>query len=190
MNHSPQLPTTDTPSAPRFTVELPLIDPTLPQLCVRCLSDTPEHLRPMTFRRADKTVERVVAVQWPYCTSCYQILKPLDKATRAQGGTILAQMLLVAYAVGAAMGYYKFWYPTLALLLAMIPLYVRLAKNTRSLWGLEWAAVVDVYKDGLGSRFSFRSRRYADLFAAANQPATDDVATETRSSQTAATPAR
>jgi len=179
MNHSSHLPTIDAPSAPRFTVELPVIDPTLPQCCVRCLSDSPERERPMTYRRADKTVERVVAVQWPYCAKCYTVLKPLDRASRLQGGTILIQMLLVPYAVGAAMGYYKFWYPTLAILLAMIPLYVRLAKNTKSQWGLEWAAVVDVYKDGLGSRFSFRNRNYADRFAAANQPSTDDGVTGT-----------
>jgi hypothetical protein len=135
----------------------------------------------MTFRRADKTVERVVAVQWPYCEECYTVLKPLDRAQRIQGAAILTQMAVVAYAVIGAMGYYEVWYPSLALLLAIVPLYGRLARNTKAQWGLEWAAVVDVYKDGLGSRFSFRNRTYAEQFASTNQAPThaDDASAAT-----------
>jgi len=169
----PQPPTTtDLPDAPRFTVELPSIDPILPQQCVRCLSPSPDKTRPMTFRRADKTVERVVAVQWPYCGDCYTVLKPLDRAQRFQAAAILTQMSIVAYAVIGAMGYYEVWYPSLAFLLAIVPLYGRFARNTKAQWGLEWAAVVDVYKDGLGSRFSFRNRNYAEQFAQTNQAPT------------------
>ena len=103
-NSNHNLPNQDSPTAARFTVELPTIDPSLPQYCVRCLNPDPSRFRPMTFRRSDKTVERVVAVQWPYCDKCYSVLKPLDRAQFFQGGMIMFQMLLVAYAVGSAMG--------------------------------------------------------------------------------------
>ena len=127
----------------------------------------------MTFRRADKTVERVVAVQWPYCTPCISVLEPLDRAQRIQSSTVFAQMALVAYGVGATIDLYDFWFPSLLLFIPLILGYGRAAKNTKANWGLEWAAVVEVYKDGLGSRFSFRNKGYAELFSAANNVTTN-----------------
>lgn len=164
------LPPTDSPNSPRFTVELPIIDPVCPDVCVRCLSEKVAHRRPMTFRRADRTVERVVAVQWPYCERCYLVLKPLDNAQRLQSTTVFVQMALVAYGVGAAMDLYDFWLPSLLLFIPLIFSYGRTAKDTKAKWGLEWAAVVDVYKEGLGSKFSFRNRNYAEKFSSANSP--------------------
>jgi len=173
MTDNTSLPPIDSPDSPRFTVELPSIDPVCPAVCVRCLSESIDHRRPMTFRRADRTVERVVAVQWPYCENCYPVLKPLDDAQRLQSASVFAQMALVAYGVGAAMDIYDFWFPSLLLFIPLIFSYGRAAKNTRAQWGLEWAAVVDVYKEGLGSKFSFRNRAYAEKFSSANSPGTD-----------------
>ena len=108
------------------------LDPVCPDMCVRCLSESIDHRRPMTFRRADRTVERVVAVQWPYCENCYPVLKPLDDAQRLQGASVFAQMVLVAYGVGAAMDLYDFWFPSLLLFIPLIFSYGRAAKNTRA----------------------------------------------------------
>ena len=162
------LPLTDTPESPRFTVELPSIHATCPNVCVRCLSEEISHRRPMTFRRADRTVERVVAVQWPYCKSCYPVLKPLDNAQFLQSATVFTQMALVAYGVGAAMDLYDFWFPSLLFFIPLIFSYGKSAKDTKAKWGLEWAMVVDVYKEGRGAKFSFRNRKYAEIFSSAN----------------------
>tara|TARA_Y100001934_G_C12140101_1_gene672130 strand:+ start:416 stop:685 length:270 start_codon:yes stop_codon:yes gene_type:complete len=82
-------------------------------------------------------------------------------------------MALVAYGVGATIDLYDFWFPSLLLFIPLILGYGRAAKNTKANWGLEWAAVVEVYKDGLGSRFSFRNKGYAELFSAANNVTTN-----------------
>lgn len=176
MSTPPVLPPHDSPDAPRYSVELSTIDPICPNVCVRCLCKTIDRQRPMTFRRADKTVERVVAVQWPYCAQCYGVLKPLDKAQTFQSSTVFAQMALVAYGVGAAMDLYDFWFPSLLLFIPLIIFYGKAAKETKANWGLEWASVVDVYKDGLGSKFSFRNREYAERFTLANNATKSGVA--------------
>ena len=72
------------------------------------------------------------------------------------------------------MDFYDFWFPSLLFFIPLIFSYGKAAKATKAKWGLEWAMVVDVYKDGLGAKFSFRNRKYAEIFSSANSGETTD----------------
>ena len=107
-------------------------------------------------------------VEWPYCDRCIADLTRYDKQQRWMTLMGFCQMVLVFYAVGGAMAYYDFWYPSLAILAVFFFAFVHFAKKARALWGLEWARIEDVYKGGIGASYSFRNREYAERFATAN----------------------
>jgi len=158
---------------PRYTVKTQSIDPKLPQDCVTCLRP-PTKERPLVYRRSDGTVERICAVLWPYCTICLRSLAAMDMQQRMMTLAGAGQMLVILYAVGGAMGYYDFWFPSLGLLALGFVAFVHFAKKARSLWELEWARIDDVYKGGVGAAFSFRNKEYAERFAALNAARAND----------------
>ena len=152
----------------RTSVELPSIDPKVPGACVACLTQKPSRQRRLVFRRSDKTVERVCAVHWPYCEPCHAKLAGLDREQRFMTWSGAAQVLVVVYLVGAAIGMYEPWWPSLGLLAASFAAFWVFAKRAKALWGLEWARIDEVYKGGRGACFSFRNAEYAERFAQAN----------------------
>jgi hypothetical protein len=153
--------------AARFTVKVPTIEPVVPDVCVGCLG-APTIKRRLVFRRSDGTVERVSAVFWPYCDPCVLTLARLDRMQRWMTLTGALQMLVIVYAVGAAIGKYDMWWPSLAFLAVFFVAFGQVAKKARSLWSLEHARIDDVYKGGAGAAYSFRNRGYAERFASAN----------------------
>lgn len=157
------------PAPDRFTVKLRSIDPVVPKRCVKCLEAAPAHHRPLSFRRADGTVERVSVVHWPYCDGCIAELAPLEKRSRTMTLLGFIQMVIVAYIVGAAIGQYQLWWPSILLLLGFFVLFSFAARRSRQVWDTGWARIDDVYKGGRGAQFSFRNREYAQLFADANR---------------------
>jgi hypothetical protein len=153
----------------RFAVKVGTLDPAVPEVCARCLDPGIAHRRRLVFRRSDGTVERVCVAYWPYCAPCAESVREGERAARwmtVWGGM---QMLVVVYAVGASLGYYTFWAPSLALLGLFLWLFGRSSRRARALWNAEWARIDEVYKGGLGAAFSFRNERYAERFAAANR---------------------
>ncbi len=154
-------------SAVRFTVKVPTIEPVVPEVCVGCLG-APSVKRRLVFRRSDGTVERVSAVFWPYCAECIRTLARLDRMQRLMTIAGALQMLVIVYAVGAAIGKYDMWWPSLIFLALFFAAFVAVARRARSLWSLEHARIDDVYKGGIGAAYSFRNRGYAERFAAAN----------------------
>lgn len=164
-------PAESAPEAPRYTVKAATIDPMLPEVCVGCLADNPQKRRRLTFRRSDGTVERVAAVHWPTCDDCLRQLAALDRQQRLMTLTGFVQTVIVIYAVLGAVDLVEFWYPSLGILGVFFWLFTRFAKKARTLWGLEWARIDDVYKGGIGAAYSFRNRVYAERFAALNENA-------------------
>jgi hypothetical protein len=129
----------------------------------------------------------VSAVYWPYCPDCHAALRRLDRTNQHMQVLGFLQMVVVFYAVGAALGWYDFWYSSLGILAVFFVMFLRVARTARSLWDLESARIEDVYKGGIGAAYSFRLREYAERFAAANQPVSGDVGgVAPRATQTAA----
>ena len=159
-------------TVPRHVVEVRSIDPNLPDACAACLAP-PTRTRSLVFRRADGAKERVAAVHWPYCDPCHHEMRRLDRYQSLMTVTGLIQMILVVYGVGAAMGYYDLYLPTLALFGIFFFVFLHVGKRARALWEFEHARIDDVYKGGAGAAYSFRNREYAERFAAANGPAED-----------------
>jgi hypothetical protein len=154
-------------STARYVVKVPSIDPVVPEACVGCLGPATQRRR-LVFRRSDGTVERVSAVHWPYCDACVATLARLDRMQRWMTLTGALQMVVIAHIVGAALGRWDLWWPSLGVLALFLAAFIGVAKKARSLWSLEWARIDDVYKGGLGAAYSFRNRDYAERFAAAN----------------------
>lgn len=153
----------------RHAVKIANLDPKIPSSCVACLNPHTSRERTLVFRRADGTVERVCVARFPYCQTCFAALSPLDRAQRWMTWLGALQMLVVIYIVGAALGHYLMWWPSLGVLTFFFVVFIYHAKNARRLWDLEWARIDDVYKGGSGVAFSFRNLRYAESFAEANR---------------------
>ena len=66
-----------------------------------------------------------------YFESCYATLAPLDRAQRYLTWIGAAQMAVVIYAVGGAIDYYEFWWPSLGLLGIFFFLFARYAKRAK-----------------------------------------------------------
>ncbi len=154
-------------AAARFVVKVPTIDPVVPEACVGCLGRATRKRR-LVFRRSDGTVERVSAVFWPYCDPCVRTLARLDRMQRFMTLTGALQMLVIVHVVGAALGEWDLWWPSLLVLAAFFAAFIGVARRARALWSLEWARIDDVYKGGIGAAYSFRNRGYAERFAEAN----------------------
>ena len=154
-------------STRRIAIDLPGLEPSIPQQCVKCLAP-PQTSRKLSFRRSDGSVERVCVAHWPYCQNCFDGLHEFDSAQRWMSFAGFLQFLWVCYAVGGATGYYDFWYPSLLIFAVLFYAFIKLGSKARALWEHEWARIDDVYKGGHGTGFSFANPDYAALFAEAN----------------------
>jgi hypothetical protein len=162
------------PPTPRTEVRLRSIEPSVPQQCVKCLNP-PQTSCKLAFRRSDASVERVCVVYWPYCETCFADHRHFDHAQRWMSTAGFLQFVWVCYATGGAVGYYDFWYPSLAIFALLFVAFIKVGKKARALWESEWARIDDVYKGGYGAGFSFANPDYAQIFISANSDSVADV---------------